>query len=527
MTIHRHQHLRLGVIALMLSACSAPMPALVSQPFQIQSQEPAEAVTSVIVQLKAGRVLSMAMPAGRAMLLPKTRVYPLNGEPLQVVLDRLRQDGAVAFAEPNSRVHALATVNDSQYGQLWGFAKAQVPAAWDKTTGRADVLVAVIDSGVDDTHPDLKNGQIVRGPDLVENDNVPQDEFGHGTHVAGTIAATANNSLGVAGMAYGCKVLAVRVLGKDGSGSLADVADGIIKAQQLGAKVINLSLGGTESEQVLEQAVDKVSAAGTLVVAAAGNSNTTQPSYPAGYKSVLAVGATDQKDQRASFSNYGANTTIAAPGVSILSTSAGVYKSMSGTSMASPHVAAAAALLFSLKPSATAAEVRQALVSSGDPVTGFGGTVKRLNLVRAMAALEGTPMPAPTRSATPVPAPTASATPVPVPTATATPRPVPTASTTPTPGAGTLPAPFVALSTSGLARDRVTVNWTTTTPTYGYVEWAGNGTSGRSPWSPSTVQHSYTITGMRPATKYNCRAIAYMGSQGMVTSPTMTVTTLP
>lgn len=504
--IHRNS-LHLTLLALFVGACSSPLPtAGGALPFRTQAQANAT-VDSVIVQLKPNAVLSMALPAGKSMQLPRTTVHPLNGEDVNAVLERLRRDPAVALAVPNRRLYALATVNDAMYGQLWGFQKAQVPQAWERTTGKADVIVAVVDSGVDDTHPDLKNGQIIRGPDLVDGDDVPQDEFGHGTHVAGTIAATANNGTGVAGMAYNCKVLAVRVLGRDGGGQLSDVADGIIKAQKLGAKVINLSLGGTESEPVLEQTVNQVAAAGTLVVAAAGNSNTSQPSYPAGYKSVLAVGATDQQDRRASFSNYGANTAIAAPGVGILSTSAGTYKSMSGTSMASPHVAAAAALLFSVKPDATPDQVRQALISSGDACSGFNDSnVKRLNVAKAIQALTGDSTPTPTPDPSP------------------TPTPNPTPSPVPSPNPAPLPAPFGRLWPGPVASNQATINWTTSLPTYGYVEWIVNGKAYRTNWTQRTTDHSARITGLRPGTTYQYRAAAYMGWRGVAYTPYQTVT---
>jgi thermitase len=398
-----------------------------------------------------------------------------------------------------------------------------VPAAWERTTGKPEVIVAVIDSGVDADHPDLANGQVINGPDLVEKDDVPQDDFGHGTHVAGTIAATANNSIGVAGMAYNTKVLAVRVLGKDGGGRLSDISDGIIKAQQLGAKVINLSLGGTEGEAVLEQAVNQVTAAGVLVVAAAGNSNTTRPSYPANYKAVLSVGATDQQDKRASFSNYGANTTIAAPGVGILSTAENTYKSMSGTSMAAPHVAAAAALLYALKPDATTDQVKQALISSGDATTGFNDAkVKRLNVVKAMDALMGTTTPTPNPEPTPAP----STAPTPVPTAPPTPAPpaIPTPAPTSAPTLP-LPSPFTNVGTSAVGTNRATVTWKTATPTFGYVEWSVNGRNYRTHWSNRTTDHTAVISGMQPGNTYRYRAVAYMGWQGLTMTPYQTVTT--
>lgn len=309
------------------------------------------------------------------------------GESVHEAVQRLRQTPGVEIAEPNYIYRTMATPNDPMLGQLWGHSKVGAQTAWDQSRGE-DVLVAVIDTGVDYNHPDLK-GRVVKGPDLANNDNDPMDDQGHGTHVAGTIAATANNGIGIAGIAYNSKILAIKVLGRDGSGDTSKIANGILKAAEMGAKVINLSLGGPQASGILKSAVDKATEQGALVVVASGNENTSRPSYPAAYPNALSVGSTTTSDSRSNFSNYGSTVDIAAPGSDILSTTEGTYKKHSGTSMASPHVAAGAAVLLGKNSALTNAQLREILVSTGDPASGFSNSsVKRMNLVKALAAVE-------------------------------------------------------------------------------------------------------------------------------------------
>jgi thermitase len=311
------------------------------------------------------------------------------------LLAELKRDPDVAWAEADGRAFAVAIPNDPAYPSLYGLAKLQAPAAWDVATG-AGVTVAVVDTGVDATHPDLA-GQVFAGPDLVEGDDVPQDEAGHGTHVAGTIAAIRDNAIGVVGVAPSAKVLAVRVLGADGGGAWSTVAEGILAAAANGAKVINLSLGGSADARVVREAVAQVQATGVLVVAAAGNDGVSRRFYPAGYPGVLAVGATNATDTRARFSNYGTWVGIAAPGDAILSTAPdGRYARMSGTSMASPHVAGAAAIAWSLRPTWTADQVKQLLVATGDAAKGFTGSasMRRVNVGAAVRLLSDATPPA-------------------------------------------------------------------------------------------------------------------------------------
>ncbi len=357
----------------------------------------------VVVKMKDGystqavsdmqRIQSISGMAG-------TGVYATQkGESVQDAVQRLQQTPGVEIAEPNYIYRALATTNDPMMNQVWGHSKVGAQAAWDQSQG-SDVLVAVVDTGVNYNHPDLQ-GRIIKGPDLANNDSDPMDDQGHGTHVAGTIAATANNSQGIAGIAYNSKVLAIKVLGGDGSGDTSKIANGILKAAEMGAKVINLSLGGPQSSSVLKSAVDKATQQGALVVVASGNENTQNPSYPAAYPNALSVGSTTTSDSRSSFSNYGSTVDIAAPGSDILSTTEKTYKKLSGTSMASPHVAAGAAVLLGKNPGLTNTQLREILSTSGDAATGFGNSaVKRMNLVKALAAVEGGNAPAPNPSDT-------------------------------------------------------------------------------------------------------------------------------
>lgn len=331
-----------------------------------------------------------------------TGVYATQeGESVHEAVQRLQRTPGIEFAEPNYIYRALATTNDPMLNQLWGHTKVGAQAAWDQSQGN-DVLVAVVDSGVDYNHPDLQ-GRVIKGPDLANNDNDPMDDQGHGTHVAGTIAATANNGVGVAGIAYNSKVLAIKVLGRDGSGDTSKIANGILKAAELGAKVINLSLGGPQASSVLKSAVDKATQQGALVVVASGNDGTSSPMYPAAYPNALSVGSTTTSDSRSSFSNYGSTVDIAAPGSEILSTTEKTYKKLSGTSMASPHISAGAAVLLGKNPSLTNTQLREILTSTGDPATGFNNSaIKRMNLVKALAAVGsnngGSPTPGDTQS---------------------------------------------------------------------------------------------------------------------------------
>ncbi|SNY62822.1 S8 family peptidase [Paractinoplanes atraurantiacus] len=257
---------------------------------------------------------------------------------------------------------------DPYRADQWDFAKLKLTTAWQRSTG-AGVTVAVIDTGVDAAHPDLA-GNVLPGIDYVAGTTgVSTDPNGHGTHVAGTIAALTGNGVGVSAVAPSARILPIRVLGADGTGSMADAASGIVYAADHGAQVINMSLGSTDQLAAVTQAIAYARGKGVTVVAAAGNDaqKGSPVSYPGADPGVIAAAATDSADTVATFSNRGSYVDVAAPGVGILSTvptAKGGYGSMSGTSMASPHVAAVVALLKAYRRAWRPDQIEQALESS-------------------------------------------------------------------------------------------------------------------------------------------------------------------
>lgn len=291
------------------------------------------------------------------------RVAVPAGQELQIV-EELNNDPRVEYAELDYVVHATIIPNDQYFNIQWGLPKILAPAAWDEATGGADVTIAIIDTGVDLNHPDL-DGKIVPGWDYVNNDSLAQDDHGHGTHVAGTAAAETNNQQGVAGVSWGARIMPIKVLNSEGNGYYSNVALGVLYACDHGAKVINLSLGGSEPSAVLADALEQAYGQGCLIVAAAGNDGGSGVDYPARYPAAIAVAATDRYDQRASFSDYGPEIELAAPGVDIYSTlwtpSSHTYGWKQGTSMSTPHVAGLAAVVWSVCPGMTNSDLRNVI----------------------------------------------------------------------------------------------------------------------------------------------------------------------
>ncbi len=318
------------------------------------------------------------------------QVVRIQENKVQDKVKAYKGEAAVEFAEPDYIAEAVLTPNDPYFGQQWGMDKIQAPDAWDITQGSSDVKIAVCDTGIDQSHPDLKTK--IKGNKNFTTSRTSDDNYGHGTHVAGIAAASTNNTIGVAGVGFNSSLLNVKVLGDTGSGYYSWIANGITWAADNGAKVINLSLGGTGGSTTLENAVNYAWGKGVVVVAAAGNSNTDTLFYPAAYTNCIAVAATDRNDVRASFSNYGTWVDIAAPGVDIYSTMPdhrnriGLknYGSLAGTSMAAPHVAGVAALAFAAKPGWTNAEVRTRIEASVDSTTGFTTAIGRVNAYKAV-----------------------------------------------------------------------------------------------------------------------------------------------
>ncbi len=321
----------------------------------------------------------------------------------------------VEYAEPDYLAQPVYEPNDPSYGDgtQWGPQKIEAPLAWDYSKGDSSVVVAIIDWGVDLQHPDLAtemwtnadeiadNGidddgndyiDDVYGWDFANDDNDPQDDYGHGTHCAGIAAAATDNGVGIAGVAFDSSIMAVKVGdGSTGKASYSDIAYGIMYAADNGAKVISLSLGGYAFSGFLEAVVNYAWDAGCVLVGAVGNNNKSDLFYPAAYDNVIGVSATDQDDAKASWSNYGSQVAVAAPGVSIYSTywnDGSTYAHMSGTSMSAPHVAGLAALLFAQDGGRSNAEVRSLIEDSADdlgdagwdPYYGHG----RINAYRAL-----------------------------------------------------------------------------------------------------------------------------------------------
>ncbi len=234
--------------------------------------------------------------------------------------------------------------NDPDYDRQWALPHIQAEIAWDDIDQLRDITVAVIDTGVCMSHEDLVDRVLENGYDFVDNDDDPDDVFGHGCSVAGIIAANIDNGIGIAGFAPNSSILPVRVLGPSGSGSMADVAAGIVYAADEGADIINLSLGSAVGSQVTKDAVDHAIEKGVTVIASAGNSAGALPGYPARYEGVVAVGAIDPDGARSSFSNKGGD--IWAPGRDVHTTYLNDgYKALNGTSFSAPYVSAMAAIL--------------------------------------------------------------------------------------------------------------------------------------------------------------------------------------
>ncbi|MCH7640763.1 S8 family serine peptidase, partial [Patescibacteria group bacterium] len=229
----------------------------------------------------------------------------------------------VEYAEEDFVAQAFETPNDPMFSSQWGLSKIEASGAWDVTHGGGNVDIAIVDTGINSGHPDL-SAKIVASVNCTISSSCPgfttSDPNGHGTHVAGIASALTNNSTGGAGTAWEGRLMSVKVLTDSGSGFYSWVANGIVWATDNGAEVINLSLGGSSSSRTLRNAVNYAWNNGVVVVAAAGNTGWSFPSYPARYSNSIAVAATDQLDNKASFSNYGFWVDVAAPGVSILST---------------------------------------------------------------------------------------------------------------------------------------------------------------------------------------------------------------
>lgn len=420
--------LRVALLIALLLAAGLPAPAMADAPDDratrllvrfhagASAAEQAAAIASV-----GGRIDGAIAPLGILRIaLPGNDVLSNSVSPLEI----LRSRPVVVFAEIDGTVRLSFQPNDEYYlshpaasdGQ-WGIKKAFVDKAWDTVRGAPSVTVAVMDTGVDPTHPDLI-AALVPGNTFVSQPSVDcapgttRDDNSHGTHVAGIIGASGNNIEGIAGVAFGVRLMPVKVLDCTGQGNLSDVANGLVWAVDNGAKVINLSLGSTSDSPTLRSAISYAAQRNVLVVSAAGNCGTSgekclslnQLEYPAAYPEVLAVGATDSDDSIAFFSTRNSSVDVSAPGRRIVSTTPtyATYRSTkgtscntlsyavcSGTSQAAPFAAGVAALIWSAEPSLTAAQVIERIRTTADDFGAVGydesyGT-GRVNAQKAIA----------------------------------------------------------------------------------------------------------------------------------------------
>jgi uncharacterized protein (DUF697 family) len=278
---------------------------------------------------------------------------------------------------------AATVPNEPVWGQEWALHKLQMPDVWDITTGSPDVVIATVDTGVNPAIGDLQ-GALVPGWDFIQDDAVPRDTQGHGTHLASALVARGNNGQGIAGLCWQCKLMPVRV-SDDGSATGGEIAEGINWAVTHGARIIVIGLNaGGAPDPAERQAVLNAAARGVLVVASAGNTGTSELRYPAAFPEVLAVGATNDFDQLYFWSTRGPWVKLAAPGCMMIIDAAVGPGTLCGTSFTPAAVAGVAALLFSLNPGLTMYQVHAALVSTAIPVAGIGGG--RLNPLGARPA---------------------------------------------------------------------------------------------------------------------------------------------
>ena len=305
--------------------------------------------------------------------IPQINAYLVGIEPERraEVLSALESSSAVSSAAKEPIAEAFDTSpDDTDWPQQESLRVAGFPKAWDVTQGSSKLIVAVLDTGVDSNHPDLR-GALVAGWDFVNNDADASDDHGHGTAVAGVIGARSNNHAGGAGICWRCLVMPVKVLDSSGSGDDTLIAAGVVWATDHGAKVINLSLGGPGSSVELTNALAYANAKGVVIVAAAGNSGVTTQFFPAADSHVVSVAATTVADQRFSWSNFGSWVRLAAPGCNVATILGGEYGTFCGTSSATPLVSGLVALELSAQPAATAREAEDALARAAVPLPAF------------------------------------------------------------------------------------------------------------------------------------------------------------
>jgi len=342
---------------------------------------------------------------GRASKLSVKRVKRVKPVAKRPVKTKPPVKRARVRARP--KAEAPAVPNDPLWSSSWSLAKTNAPAAWRLTTGASETVVAVLDTGIDLSHPDLQ-GSFVQGYDVVNRDDDPSDDHGHGTMVAGVVAARANNGLGGVGACSRCTLMPVKVIAGNGSGNASDVAEGIRWAADHGARVLNMSFILSGPDENVAQAIEYARSRGILVVAAAGNAGTADVTFPAAYPGVVSVAGTDAADARYEWSSYGGWVRLAAPGCNLTTAPAAGYGDFCGTSSATAFVSGVAGLVRTFAPTLSPDAIEQALFASALRVGDFvsagrvdaGAVVASLKTAGAVTA-----SPAPVAASEPLAAP--------------------------------------------------------------------------------------------------------------------------
>jgi len=373
------------------AATTAPQ-LLPGAPIARPSTQPRYVPKVVVVRFRAGvpaaaqaRLLRRVGATTRERI-QQLRVNVVSVASVQRAQAKLDVSPLVLHATRDEILHVLGSVpNDTFFSYEWGFRQAGFGTIWRRPSAARPVIVAVIDTGVDATQPDLA-GVVRPQIDLVDGGSSTGDDNGHGTAVAGVIAALANNGVGGAGVCGACSILPIKAMGSNGNGDLATVAAGIVKAADMHARVIDLSLGGPQGLDALAQAVAYANSKGAVVVAAAGNSGLATPFFPANYPGVISVAGSNQADRLYSWSEHGPWIAVSAPGCNVAPLLQGGYGQFCGTSSATPLVAGLAGIIVAAHPSATNARVASAIERTAKRISA-GVRFGRISAASALAAV--------------------------------------------------------------------------------------------------------------------------------------------
>lgn len=374
------------------AAVAAPAQLQSSAPVALTAPRPTYVPHVVVVHFRGGashraqtRLLHQLGAQTREQI-PQLRVAVLSVPSVQRAQAVLDRSPLVADAGRDEVMHTLGSVpDDTFFSYQWGFRRAGFSTIWQPRSIGRPVIVAVVDTGVDATQPDLA-GVVLPEINLIPGSTVTGDDNGHGTAVAGVIAALSDNDQGGAGVCAACSILPIKVMGSDGAGDLATVAAGIVRAADMHARVIDLSLGGPEGLDALQQAVTYAMSKGAMVVAAAGNSGLDTPFFPASYPGVISVAGSNQADHLYGWSEHGTWVTVSAPGCNVAPLLQGGYGQFCGTSSATPLVAGLAGIMFAAHPNVMDARVASAIEQTARRMSG-GVRYGRISAAAALAAV--------------------------------------------------------------------------------------------------------------------------------------------